>query len=57
MIQELVGKTVEIRVHAFEAERIKGKVLRVNDNWIEIATKKNIELVNLTIIRKITTSS
>ena len=57
MLQELVNQTIEIRMAGFDAEKIKGKVIRVNDSWIEIATKKNIELINITAIKKIITSS
>lgn len=53
MLQELVNQTVEIRMAGFESEKIKGKVLRVDDFWIEIATKKNIELINIVAIKKI----
>lgn len=57
MLQELVGQSVEIRFDGFDGEKVKGKVLRVDDHWIEVATKKNIELFNLAKIRKITPSS
>ena len=55
MLQELVNQTVEIRMAGFEGEKIKGKVLRVNDSWMEVATKKKIELVNIVAIKKIIT--
>jgi hypothetical protein len=57
MLQELVNQAIEIRMAGFEGEKIKGKVLRVDDSWIEIATKKNIELVNIVAIKKIITRS
>ena len=53
MLQDLVNQTIEIRMAGFEGEKIKGKVLRVNDSWIEIATKRKIELVNIVAIKKI----
>ena len=53
MLQELVSQSVEIRMNAFDGEKVKGKVLRADDTWIEIATKKDIELVNIAAIRKI----
>ncbi|MCP5100778.1 MAG: helix-turn-helix transcriptional regulator [Chloroflexi bacterium] len=53
MLHELVGRSVEIRIHSFNEDRIKGKVLRVEDAWIEIATKKDIEFVNIAAIRRI----
>ena len=57
MLQELVNQTVEIRMAGFEGEKIKGKVLRVNDSWMEVATKKKIELINIVAIKKIITSA
>ena len=57
MLQELVNQTVEIRMAGFDSEKIKGKVIRVDDYWIELATKKNIELVNIVAIKKIITRS
>ena len=54
MLQELVGQSVEIRFNGFDGEKVKGKVLRVDDHWIEVATKKHIELFNLSTVRKIT---
>ena len=57
MLQELVNQTIEIRMAGFESEKIKGKVLRINDSWIEISTKKNIELINIVAIKKIITRS
>lgn len=57
MLQELVNQTVEIRMTGFDAEKIKGKVLRVDDSWMEIATKKKIELVSIAAIKKIITSA
>lgn len=53
MLQELVGKTIEIKINSFNEEKIRGKVLRTDDSWIEIATKKKILLVNITTIRTI----
>ena len=55
MLQDLVNQTIEIRMMGFEGEKIKGKVLRIDDSWIEIATKKKVELVNIVSIKKIIT--
>jgi len=57
MLEELVNQTVEIRMASFDGEKVKGKVLRVNDSWIEVATRKKIELVNIVAIKKIITSA
>ena len=53
MLQDLVGKTVELYLTGFDAGKIKGKVLRVDDAWLEIATKKRIEYVNIRAIKRI----
>ena len=52
-----MSQAVEIRMNSFDGETMKGKVLRADDTWIEIATKKKIELVNIAAIRKITVRS
>lgn len=57
MLQELVGQSIEIRINSFDGETIKGKLLRADDTWIEVATKKKIELINIAAIRKITARS
>lgn len=55
MIEDLVGKTVVIRLNTFGdlSDKITGKVMRVAEPWIEIATKKDIEYVCTYAIKRI----
>ena len=59
MLKELVGKTISIHISltSLQPDQIKGEVLRAGDNWIEIKTKRNIEYVNTTFIKRIVVSS
>lgn len=59
MVQELIGKTVDVYINSFSdfGEKIKGKILRVNGSWVEIKTKKKVEYLNITSIKRIIVSS
>ena len=51
MLEELVNTTVEIYIVGFDGGKVKGKLLRVDDTWAEVATKKRVELINISAIK------
>lgn len=55
MMQELVGKTIEVQILVVSdfTDKIRGELLRASDSWLEIKTKKRIEYVNTTLIKKV----
>ncbi len=49
MTNELIKKYVGIKCNIFTGSFgiiVKGKIIDVNENWIEVETKKGSELVN-----------
>lgn len=52
VIKKHIGKTCKISTGSFVREAI-GKIIDVNENWIEIETKKGKELINADFIQSI----
>ncbi len=59
MLQELVGKTIAIFMPqtSLSEDVVKGEVVKVNDSWIEVKTKKETQYINTNSIKKIVVSS
>ena len=58
MLKELVGKTITIHLPAtaLDTTQVKGEVVRADDSWIELRTKKNIEYLNTSFVKRIVVS-
>ncbi|WP_252187803.1 DUF6897 domain-containing protein [Anaeromonas frigoriresistens] len=52
IINKYIGKQCEISTGTFGIN-VEGKILEVNNNWIEIETKKGNELINAEFIQRI----
>ena len=52
VIKKYVGKKCNIFTGSY-GTNIKGKIIAVNENWIEVETKKGSELVNAEFIQSI----
>lgn len=52
LIKKYVGKKCDID-NGLRGELLIGKIVEMNDNWIEVDTKKGKELVNSTFIKSI----
>lgn len=51
MIEKLTGKNCWI--YCFESSaNVQGIVTKITDNWIEVETKKGIEMVNMEFVAK-----
>jgi DNA-binding XRE family transcriptional regulator len=55
MLQELVGKTIEVQILVFSdfTDKVRGDLLRVSDSWLEVKTKKRTEYVNVALTLKV----
>lgn len=56
IIKKHIGKTCKISTGSFVRESI-GKIIEVNENWIEVETKKGKELINADFIQSIRINS
>lgn len=52
LIKKYIGKTCQISTGNFN-NSVKGKITDVNENWLELETKKGKELVNAEFIQSI----
>ncbi|MCJ7688403.1 MAG: hypothetical protein MUO60_03675 [Clostridiaceae bacterium] len=52
VIKKYIGKTCKISIGSFDRGAI-GKIIDVNENWIEVETKKGKELINADFIQSI----
>lgn len=52
MIKNYVGKNCKISSGSF-GTTVTGEIINVNDNWIEIQTKKGKELINADFVQNI----
>jgi len=50
LIKKYIGKNCLISTGSF-GTNVKGKIIDVNGNWIELETKKGIELINVEFIQ------
>lgn len=55
MITELNGKEVVVHLGIFAAftDSVTGKVVSTNDQWIQVKTKKQLEFIPVTSIKRI----
>ena len=56
VIKKYIGKNCRISTGSFGVNVI-GKIIDVNENWIEIETKKGNELINIEFIQSIKITS
>ncbi|KJF28198.1 hypothetical protein TZ02_04450 [Clostridium aceticum] len=56
VIKKYIGKSCKISTGSF-GTTIVGKIIDVNENWIEVETKKGNELVNAEFIQNIKINS
>jgi hypothetical protein len=56
MLQEFLGKTVTIYLGVVSSftDAIKGEVVDIKDSWLKLRTRRNIELINIDKISRIT---
>ena len=52
LIKRYIGKNCLISTGTF-GTNVKGKIIDVNENWLEVETKKGSELVNVEFIQSI----
>jgi hypothetical protein len=52
VIKKYIGKNCRISTGSF-GTNVVGKIIEVNENWIEIQTKKGIEIINAEFIQSI----
>lgn len=52
LIKKYIGKNCHINSGSFGIN-VKGKIIDVNENWIEVETKKGKELINAEFIQSI----
>ena len=52
LLKKYIERTCQISSGSF-GTNIIGKIIDVNENWVEIQTKKGIELVNAEFIQNI----
>ena len=52
LILRYVGTTCSITTGTFGTSLV-GKIIEVNENWIEVETKKGIELINAEFVQSI----
>ena len=50
LIKKYIGKNCLISTGSF-GTNVKGKIIDVNGNWLELATKKGTELINVEFIQ------
>jgi hypothetical protein len=56
MLQELAGRRVVVHLGAWStwgSGSLKGEVVKVEDSWLELRTKKGTKLINTETIRRI----
>lgn len=52
MLSELHGKDVVVHLGIF-ADAVSGRVLAIDDQWIQVKTKKQVEYVSLASVKRI----
>jgi hypothetical protein len=55
MLQELLGKTVTIYLGVVSSfsDAVKGEVIDVNESWLKVQAKRDIEVINIERISRI----
>ena len=52
VIKKYIGRTCKISTGTY-GTNLTGKIVDVNENWIEVETKKGIELINAEFVQSI----
>ncbi|MFZ7121326.1 MAG: DUF6897 domain-containing protein [Eubacteriaceae bacterium] len=52
LIKKYIGKTCKISTGSYGSV-LSGEIISVNENWIEISTKKGMEVINAEFIHSI----
>jgi len=52
LLKKYIGKNCIIYTGSF-GTNVMGKIIEVNENWIEVETKKNVELINVEYVQNI----
>ena len=52
LIQEFIGKTCSISLFN-ESFAISGKIIAIEENWLKVETKREVQLINGDMIRNI----
>jgi len=52
LIKKYIGKNCRISTGSFGTNSV-GKIIEVNENWIEVETKKGVEIINAEFIQSI----
>ncbi|MDR7870777.1 MAG: hypothetical protein RIN55_07970 [Tissierellaceae bacterium] len=52
VIKKYVGRDCRISTGSF-GTNVVGKIIDVNENWIEVETKKGIEIINAEFVQSI----
>lgn len=52
LLKKYIGKNCLISTGSFGTS-ITGKILEVNENWVEVETKKDVELINVEYVQNI----
>jgi len=52
VIKKYIGKNCRLSTGSF-GTNVVGKIIEVNENWIEIQTKKGIEIINAEFVQSI----
>jgi len=56
MLQEIQGKkvTIYLNLSGLGDSAVKGEVIEINDSWLKLKGKKEVELVKVSAIKRIT---
>ena len=56
MLQEIQGKkvTIYLNLSGLGDSSVKGEVIEINDSWLKLKGKKAVELVQVSVIKRIT---
>lgn len=52
VIKKYIGKDCKISTGSF-GTNVAGKIINVNENWIEVETKKGVEIINAEFVQSI----
>jgi len=53
LISKYIGKNCKISTGTYYGTAAVGKIISINENWMEVETKKGIELINAEFIQSI----
>jgi len=52
VVKKYIGKNCRISTGSF-GTNVAGKIIGVNENWIEVETKKGVEIINAEFVQSI----